>query len=96
MLLPPVYKSISNGIRPDQWRIEPDKFLGLKVALPPVEVQDHILTFLERELSVHGQLAIEAESAIALLQERRSALISATVTGQIDVRTLASAEAEAA
>jgi imidazolonepropionase-like amidohydrolase len=31
-------------------------------------------------------LVAEAESAIALLQERRSALISAAVTGQIDVR----------
>jgi len=30
--------------------------------------------------------ATEAEAIIAALQERRSALISATVTGQIDVR----------
>jgi type I restriction enzyme, S subunit len=96
MLLPPVYKSISNGIRPDQWRIEPDEFLGLSVALPSVDLQDDILTFLEHELSVHGQLAIEAESAIALLQERRSALISAAVTGKIDVQNVAPTKAEAA
>ena len=40
-------------------------------------------------------LAAAAEHAITLLQERRAALISAAVTGKIDVRGLA-AEAEAA
>ncbi len=33
-------------------------------------------------------LETEAQQAISLLQERRSALISAAVTGQIDVRGL--------
>jgi type I restriction enzyme S subunit len=37
----------------------------------------------------------QAQSAVSLLQERRSALISAAVTGQIDVRGLVP-EAEAA
>ncbi len=36
-------------------------------------------------------LAAEAQKAIDLLQERRTALISAAVTGQIDVRKLAAA-----
>ena len=35
-------------------------------------------------------LTAEAERGIELLQERRTALISAAVTGQIDVRELAS------
>ncbi|HRN76767.1 hypothetical protein [Ottowia sp.] len=34
-------------------------------------------------------MTTEAEATIAVLQERRSALISAAVTGQIDVRGLA-------
>jgi hypothetical protein len=38
---------------------------------------------------VIGLGTTEAERAIALLQERRAALISAAVTGQIDVRSLA-------
>ncbi len=41
-------------------------------------------------------LIAEGERAIALLQERRTALISAAVTGKIDVRGLAPATAEAA
>ena len=36
--------------------------------------------------SVKGRVVERAEGAINLLQERRSALISAAVTGQIDVR----------
>ena len=38
-------------------------------------------------------LTIEAERAITLLNERRTALISAAVTGKIDVRGVAMAEA---
>ena len=39
-----------------------------------------------------GALVREARTAITLLQERRTALISAAVTGQIDVRGLLSDE----
>ena len=39
-------------------------------------------------------LEMEAQSAITLLQERRAALISAAVTGKIDVRGLAPATPE--
>ena len=41
-------------------------------------------------------LTTEAQRAITLLRERRSAVISAAVTGKIDVRGLAPAEALAA
>ncbi|MGH2388149.1 MAG: hypothetical protein ACRDIE_08075, partial [Chloroflexota bacterium] len=43
-------------------------------------------TILERETARIDTLVAEAETAIALLQERRTALISAAVTGKIDVR----------
>ncbi|MCP9861384.1 hypothetical protein KBZ33_20405 [Cyanobium sp. Cruz-8D1] len=48
----------------------------------------------EKEQELNGLLRT-SEQAILLLQERRSALISAAVTGQIDVRGLVP-EAEAA
>ena len=50
---------------------------------------------LDKEVQASTKLEAEIGCAIALLQERRSALISAAVTGQIDVRGLV-AEAEAA
>ena len=56
---------------------------------PPRAEQDDIAEFLDRETSKFDALAAEAQRAIDLLQERRTALISAAVTGQIDVRALA-------
>jgi type I restriction enzyme S subunit len=90
-----VYRSISNGIRPAQWRIEPGVFLDLPVFLPPTHEQELIAGHVSRESEKFDQLVKESESFVNLLQERRSALISAAVTGQIDVRGLVP-EAEAA
>lgn len=61
---------------------------SLFIPLPPVEEQGEILNFLDTETARLDALAAEATRAIALLKERRSALISAAVTGQIDVRGL--------
>ena len=60
-----------------------------KIAVPPVHEQTAIATFLDRETTKLDTLMTEARTAITLLQERRTALISAAVTGQIDVRALA-------
>ena len=48
--------------------------------------QQAIVDYLHRSTDEFDSLIAEAQSAIALLQERRTALISAAVTGQIDVR----------
>jgi type I restriction enzyme S subunit len=58
----------------------------LALAVPPAAEQLEILQFLDIELARFDELTAEAERAIDLLQERRTALISAAVTGQIDVR----------
>lgn len=70
--------------------------MSLLVAWPPLKEQRRIVAFLDDEMAKLDALVAETESAIALLQERRSALISAAVTGKIDVREHASAIAEAA
>jgi type I restriction enzyme S subunit len=56
------------------------------IPVPPVDEQDQILAGLFERVGWLDSLVNEAESAITLLQERRSALISAAVTGKIDVR----------
>jgi type I restriction enzyme S subunit len=58
------------------------------VTIPPEAEQIAIAGFLDRETSAIGSLVSEAQAAITLLQERRAALISAAVTGKIDVREL--------
>jgi type I restriction enzyme S subunit len=56
------------------------------LVLPPGVEQRAIAACLDRETKKVDDLVAQAESAMALLTERRSALISAAVTGQIDVR----------
>jgi type I restriction enzyme S subunit len=56
------------------------------VMLPPLEEQHEIVLMLREETGRLETLLAEAERAVELLQERRTALISAAVTGKIDVR----------
>ena len=53
---------------------------------PPVDEQITINEYLDKVLSKYDGLIRSAEEAINLMQERRTALISAAVTGKIDVR----------
>jgi len=62
---------------------------NLGIVVPPLEEQRQIISLLECAAGEANLLIVEAERSIVLLQERRSALISAAVTGQIDVRGLA-------
>jgi type I restriction enzyme S subunit len=59
---------------------------SMEVPLPPVDEQHTIKAFLNRENAQFNALILEANRGIELLKERRSALISAAVTGKIDVR----------
>ena len=56
------------------------------VALPPIPEQRAIVAHLDAATAQFDALTAAVERALALLQERRTALISAAVTGQIDVR----------
>jgi type I restriction enzyme S subunit len=73
-----------------------EAWTSLPLCVPPATEQQMIVDFLnQRTREIHG-LCAAADTAIALLQERRSSLVSAVVTGKIDVRGLAPVEAEAA
>jgi len=86
------YRAISNGIRPSQWRVESERFLCLPVFVPPLEEQSSISEYISVRNENFNNLTELAETQISLLRERRSALISAAVTGQIDVRDLGSGQ----
>ena len=58
----------------------------IDMVIPPLADQVAIVAHLDSELAKFDTLTAEAQRAIDLLQERRTALISAAVTGQIDVR----------
>src|SRR6266705_458610 len=58
----------------------------LRIALPPVKEQRTIADYLDRETAKVDQMAEKVEAAIETLREYRTALITAAVTGKIDVR----------
>jgi type I restriction enzyme S subunit len=68
-------------------RINVDDIRNFAVALPSYEEQIEIVGELTRILGKYDMLIINAEKAISLMTERRTALISAAVTGKIDVRS---------
>ena len=76
--------------------ISPTQIGNFVVALPPLEEQHTILKKLTQAAVALEPLVLAAEESVGLLQERRAALISAAVTGKIDVRGTASLQAEAA
>ncbi len=66
------------------------------VPVPSATEQAAICEAVSAQLKALAALESEAIAGVRLLQERRSALISAAVTGQIDVRGLAPAQEQAA
>lgn len=63
-----------------------DLLKQLPILIPPKQDQNEIAAYLEEKHRIFEQLTANAMSAITLLKERRTALISAAVTGKIDVR----------
>lgn len=58
---------------------------NLSIPLPPINEQRAIVSYIESKVSKLDTLKTATERTIALLQERRTALIAAAVTGQIRV-----------
>ena len=65
-----------------------DAWTSMSLPVPPLKEQSEIVAGIVEMLAKLDTLTAEAQRAIDLLQERRTALISAAVTGQIDVRAI--------
>jgi type I restriction enzyme S subunit len=61
-------------------------FTQVPLPVVPVEEQKLIAIYVDRTVEKLGRLSAEAAKSIELMQEHRAALISAAVTGKIDVR----------
>ena len=64
--------------------VRPPTFLSLRVALPQLSEQQSIAVFLDRETAKIDALVAEQENLIALLKEKRQAVISHAVTKGLD------------
>ena len=58
----------------------------IPLAIPPIEEQRTLAAYLDRETARIDAIIARTREHISRLQERRTALISAAVTGKIDVR----------
>ena len=66
--------------------ISVERIKELKIAVPPSNEQDYIGKQILISNQRYDDLTVKSEKQICLLKERRTALISAAVTGKIDVR----------
>ncbi|TKB20427.1 MAG: hypothetical protein E5V75_04995 [Mesorhizobium sp.] len=86
----------SRGVTDFRLRLYWEEFKDISVAVPPVQEQRQIVdtvSFLEIRTA---ELVSSSQRLVELLQERRAALISAAVTGKIDVQETAQADVEVA
>jgi len=77
--LKPYYSGLRKTIRPP-------KLLSMRIPIPPVEEAEAISDHIRSSQLRFDSLVEKTQRSIELLKERRSALITAAVTGKIDVR----------
>lgn len=75
----------SKGVWSSRLRLYPEGFFEIWLPVPPPEEQQAIVDHIATETAKLEALKLAAESTIALLKERRTALIAAAVTGKIEV-----------
>ena len=81
----------SKGIWKSRLRIYPDDLREVLMVVPPISEQLEIAAYLDRQLREMTSLESKVREGTERLREYRTALISAAVTGEIDVRKEANA-----
>jgi hypothetical protein len=76
-----------NQIQSTIQNVSAERYSGLLIPLPSVDEQRSIVRFVEEQLAQLATLAGRVREAIALLREYRIALITAAVTGEIDLHS---------
>ncbi len=80
----------SKGVWASRLRLYPDAFLDIPFPVPPLHEQEQLVTALNHGLACEEMIAAKSRQSLMLLRERRAALITAAITGQIQVRGQAS------
>ncbi len=75
----------ATGASSSMQNISQSTIANLWIPRPPLEEQLSIVTHIENQLSLFEELELTTKQGIALLQERRTSLISAAVTGQLQI-----------
>lgn len=80
--------SAAKGTSPSMQKISQRDLLSLELPHPPLEVQRELVRILDDYRSRSDLLIEKAERFIELSKERRSALITAAVTGQVPIASM--------
>ena len=75
----------SKGVWSSRLRLYPEGFFAVSIPVPPLREQREIVAHIENETRKLDELRAATERSTVLLKKRRTALIAAAVTGQIDV-----------
>ena len=75
----------SKGVWSSRLRLYPEGFFETWWPVPPLDEQQQIVEHISAETTKIDRLRIATENSIALLKERRAALIAAAVTGQLEI-----------
>lgn len=77
----------SKGVWSSRLRLYPDAFLDIPFPVPEIDVQNKILAALDSATEREDKLAAASLKSLDRLREFRAALITAAVSGRIDVAT---------
>jgi type I restriction enzyme S subunit len=80
------FKRWSRGIMEMRLRLYFSEFGNIFISIPPIEEQNKIVEYIKMKTKTIDTLITKATKSIELLKERRTALISAVVSGKVDVR----------
>jgi type I restriction enzyme S subunit len=75
----------SKGIHSSRLRLYPDAFLDTPLPIPPISEQEEILSLVSERTQKEDQLLELNSKAITLLEEKRAALITAAVKGELNI-----------
>lgn len=75
----------SKGVWSSRLRLYPEGFFETWWPVPPLDEQQQIVEHISTETAKIDRLRTATENSIALLKERRAALIAAAVTGQLEI-----------
>lgn len=75
----------NNTIQATIQNFNAEKYAELLIFLPPLQEQKNIIKEIDNLNKKINQLISNIQSSVKLLQERRTALITATITGQLDI-----------
>jgi len=78
----------SKGVWSSRLRLYPEGLYEVWLPVPPLQEQAAIVKAIEQEKSKSGEIESALRASITLLKERRAALITAAVTGQIPLHQM--------